>query len=164
MKAAHMAMNKLADEKDVVVELPNVENMDDLVAELGGVGISGHPHKPKVLDPKAVRQHMKLSQKDFALRFGLDVATIRNWEQNRSGLTTTARALLQTIAHDPDAVSAAMENDGRVRRAKRFMQNSKRFRTLKEAKLVAKKQVATKAAKAEKELPSARKGRGEGKY
>jgi DNA-binding transcriptional regulator YiaG len=38
---------------------------------------------PKV-DVKAIRETMELSQEQFALEFGLELATVRNWEQGRS--------------------------------------------------------------------------------
>ncbi|WP_157070159.1 helix-turn-helix domain-containing protein [Aureimonas frigidaquae] len=126
MRAAHLALTKLADTGDIVVELPNVEDMGALATELKSIGIKAHRHSVKAMDAKAVRQRTRLSQKDFALRFGLDEATIRNWEQNRSGLPAAARVLLTTIDRFPDVVASAIEAGQ--------PQNGRRTRSHKEAK------------------------------
>jgi DNA-binding transcriptional regulator YiaG len=62
---------------------------------------------PKV-DVKAIRETMELSQEQFALEFGLELATVRNWEQGRSEPDTAARNFLVTIAHEPNAVRRAL--------------------------------------------------------
>ena len=51
---------------------------------------------------------MGLSQDEFALEFGLEVSTLRNWEQGRSDPDTAARNFLVTVARNPEAVRAAL--------------------------------------------------------
>ena len=60
-------------------------------------------HVPKV-DVRKVRLKMKLSQAEFATKFGFPPATLRNWEQGRSRPDAPTRVLLAVIAKHPDAV------------------------------------------------------------
>jgi putative transcriptional regulator len=56
------------------------------------------------VDVRAVRLKLKLSQSQFALKFGFAPATLRNWEQGRTRPEGPARVLLAVIAKHPDAV------------------------------------------------------------
>ena len=58
---------------------------------------------PKV-DVRKVRLKMKLSQAEFATKFGFPPATLRNWEQGRSRPDAPTRVLLAVIAKHPQAV------------------------------------------------------------
>lgn len=55
-------------------------------------------------DVRAVRRRLKLSQTQFAVKFGFAPATLRNWEQGRTFPDGPARVLLAVIAKHPDAV------------------------------------------------------------
>lgn len=57
-----------------------------------------------VVDVRAVRRRMKLSQTAFAARFGFPTATVRNWEQGRTRPDGPARVLLAVIERHPEAV------------------------------------------------------------
>jgi putative transcriptional regulator len=56
------------------------------------------------VDVRSVRLKMGLSQAQFATKFGLPQATLRNWEQGRSHPDTPTRVLLAVIAKHPGAV------------------------------------------------------------
>jgi len=60
-------------------------------------------HVPEV-DVREVRKRMKLSQAQFATKFGFPPATLRNWEQGRSHPDAPTRVLLAVIAKHPEAV------------------------------------------------------------
>jgi putative transcriptional regulator len=60
-------------------------------------------HVPQV-DVRQVRRKMGLSQAQFATRFGLPPATLRNWEQGRAHPDAPTRVLLAVIAKHPEAV------------------------------------------------------------
>ena len=63
-----------------------------------------------VVDLRAVRRKMRLSQTEFASRFGFAAASIRNWEQGRSRPEGPARVLLAVIAKYPEVVEAALRS------------------------------------------------------
>jgi putative transcriptional regulator len=62
-----------------------------------------------VIDVKAVRQNLGMSQSQFALRFGFPLGTLRGWELGRRMPAGPARVLLTVIAHEPKAVMRALE-------------------------------------------------------
>jgi putative transcriptional regulator len=64
-------------------------------------------HVPEV-DVRDVRRKMGLSQAQFATRFGLPPATLRNWEQGRARPDVPTRVLLAVIAKHPEAVEDAL--------------------------------------------------------
>ncbi len=66
------------------------------------------------IDVRKIRQKMKLSQTQFAARFGFAPASLRNWEQGRSKPDGAARVLVAVIARHPEAVEDAF---GSLRRA-----------------------------------------------
>jgi putative transcriptional regulator len=61
-----------------------------------------------VIDVKATRLGLRLSQAAFAAKFGFQAATLRNWEQGRTQPDGPARVLLAVIAKHPDAVEDAL--------------------------------------------------------
>lgn len=61
-----------------------------------------------VIDVRAVRQKSKLSQTQFAARFGFAPALVRNREQGRTRPDGPARVLLAVIAKHPEAVEDAI--------------------------------------------------------
>jgi putative transcriptional regulator len=60
------------------------------------------------VDVQSVRKKLKLSQSQFAARFGFTAATVKNWEQGRTQPDGPARILLAVIAHHPEAVEDAL--------------------------------------------------------
>jgi putative transcriptional regulator len=57
---------------------------------------------------RKIRARLKLSQPEFAARFGLKVATVRDWEQGRSRPDGPARVLLTVIREEPEAIERAL--------------------------------------------------------
>jgi DNA-binding transcriptional regulator YiaG len=109
LRQAHSIVTQLFDHGEAVVELPMVEDRAALIEELGACNIVAKVYgAPEAIDVKAIRARLGLSQDDFALQFGLEPATVRNWEQGRSAPDTAARNFLVTIASDPDAVRSAL--------------------------------------------------------
>ena len=69
---------------------------------------------------KELRGWTKLSQPDFAAMLGVELSTLRNWEQGRREPTGPARALLRAIHNDPENVIRALgRRAARSRRAAR---------------------------------------------
>src|SRR3954468_19480358 len=59
-------------------------------------------------DVKAIRAKFGLSQDQFAKTFALNLATLRDWEQERRMPHGPARTLLQIIDREPEAVRRAL--------------------------------------------------------
>ena len=59
-------------------------------------------------DVRAIRAKFGLSQERFAKTFALNLATLRDWEQERRMPHGPARTLLQIIDREPDAVRRAL--------------------------------------------------------
>ena len=110
-RQAHAALTELVDSGRSYLTVPKVEDLAVLQRELLAAGIVARRHQADPINVKAVRAGTGLSQQAFCLRFGLDVATLRNWEQGRSRPDAAALALLWTIAKNPKAVTHALDMD-----------------------------------------------------
>jgi putative transcriptional regulator len=60
------------------------------------------------IDVRELRQKMGLSQAQFATKFGLPPATLRNWEQGRARPDAPTRVLLAVIAKHPETVEEVL--------------------------------------------------------
>jgi putative transcriptional regulator len=63
---------------------------------------------PDNIDVKKLREGLDMSQPEFALRFGFNLGTLRQWEQGRRYPDGAARVLLTVITHRPEAVREAL--------------------------------------------------------
>ena len=72
--------------------------------ERGEIQLKSTEVVPPVVDVRNVRDALGLSQKDFALRFGFSVASVRNWEQGLREPEGPARLLLALIQQNPQYV------------------------------------------------------------
>jgi putative transcriptional regulator len=63
---------------------------------------------PVEVDVKAIRRRLKMSQREFATRFGFSIGTLQNWERGHRRPEGAARALLKVIEKRPDAVLDAL--------------------------------------------------------
>ena len=75
-----------------------------------GATASPRAAPPDDADVCAVRALTGLSQTRFAELLGIEVATLRNWEQGRRDPTGPARALLRAIRRDPVGVIRALSS------------------------------------------------------
>ncbi|MCJ2061829.1 type II toxin-antitoxin system MqsA family antitoxin [Methylobacterium sp. J-088] len=112
VKAARAVMTELFDTGEAYVVVPKVESLERLRSELKGLGIEVRKHGPDAISVRSVREALHLSQAQFALRFGLEEATVKNWEQGKSKPNATALALLWTIHRHPEAVVDALATRG----------------------------------------------------
>ena len=67
----------------------------------------------RVPRPRIIRMTLGLTQELFAERFGLSLATVRDWEQGRSEPDQQSQTLLKLIARIPDQVQAALAEESR---------------------------------------------------
>jgi putative transcriptional regulator len=65
-------------------------------------------HIPAKLDVKAIRNRLKMTQQQFAARFGFNINTLRHWEQGRRRPEGPTRAYLLVIDREPAAVQKAL--------------------------------------------------------
>ena len=65
-------------------------------------------HLAEVVDVKAIREKISLSQSEFAKLFGLSKRTLEHWEHGRRAPSGPARAFLTVIAREPEAVRRAL--------------------------------------------------------
>ena len=63
---------------------------------------------PDHVDVRAIREKLGVSQREFAIRFGFSLASLRNWEQGRRFPDGPARTLLKVIDVAPEAVESAL--------------------------------------------------------
>jgi putative transcriptional regulator len=62
-------------------------------------------------DIRAIRRALKLTQEEFAARFGLSLGAVRDWEQGSHQPDRAARTLLRVIAFNPDLVEQALQHE-----------------------------------------------------
>ena len=89
-----------------------VEGLRDAISYANGDLSRGRATRFKVpenVDVRAIRERLKLSQTEFALRFGFSLGTLRHWEQGWRHPEGSARVLLTVIAHNPDVVAEALD-------------------------------------------------------
>lgn len=67
-------------------------------------------HVPPRVDVKAMRGRMGMTQEQFALRFNISLARLRDWEQDRSPPDGAMRAYLTVIDRAPAVVVSALSS------------------------------------------------------
>ncbi|MGA2879513.1 MAG: helix-turn-helix domain-containing protein [Bryobacteraceae bacterium] len=90
-----------------------IKSMQQAVDFARGKDVPGiRVYVPADCDVRKIRSRLKLSQKEFASRFGFSIDSIQNWEQGRRIPDGPARTLLAVIAHEPKAVERALRTAG----------------------------------------------------
>lgn len=85
--------------------LESVQQMDEVVK---GERAPSREFHVDAIQVKVIRKATGLTQVQFAQRIGIEVATLRNWEQGRREPTGPAKALLTAIKNDPKHVLQAL--------------------------------------------------------
>ena len=91
---------KLAETTQEDIRRQMVEDGEDPEAAL--------PAYQALPDVQGIRERLRMSQEAFARTIGVPVATVRNWEQRRTGIAPAARALLRVLDREPDAALRAL--------------------------------------------------------
>lgn len=86
--------------------LESVQQMDEITK---GERSPSREFHVDALAVKDIRKATGLTQKSFAQRIGIELGTLRNWEQGRREPTGPAKALLTALKNDPDNVMQALE-------------------------------------------------------
>lgn len=82
--------------------------LNEAVAHAKGKKVAVKIYKPEAVDVSELRQHMGMTQEQFAARFGFSVATLRHWERGDRTPQGAALVLLNVIKRAPEAVQAAL--------------------------------------------------------
>lgn len=114
MKQRVVSKNRKKPETKQRVGQEILASLKEAIAWAGGEDVPVRVTKVHVhaTDVRAVRRKLKLSQSQFAARFGFQPATLKNWEQGRTQPDGPARVLLAVIAHHPEAVEDALRKAG----------------------------------------------------
>lgn len=72
------------------------------------------PRSNARIDVRELRLSLGMSQPEFALRFGMPLSTLRQWEQGRRYPDGAARTLLLVIKHYPEMVCQAIKDRGAI--------------------------------------------------
>jgi DNA-binding transcriptional regulator YiaG len=91
-----------------VLTVPEVENAHALAEELRHSGFGMSVITPHSVDVKKLRERLSLTQEQFALRFGLELDAVQNWEHGRREPDAAARSYLTVIEKAPDIVQEAL--------------------------------------------------------
>ena len=108
MLKAKRAVEAALERRANVLEVPRVENRAALAEDLQAFGFAVSIVSPRHVDIRALRDRLGLTQEQFALRFGLELDALRNWELGRRAPDPAARSYLAVIDRAPDAVQAAL--------------------------------------------------------
>ncbi len=91
-----------------VVEAPTVESLRALADDLAQAGFEASVVRRQAVDVKKLRERLNLTQEQFAMRFGLELDAVRNWEYGRREPDAAALSYLTVIDRAPDAVQQAL--------------------------------------------------------
>lgn len=107
---AKRAVESCRDTGHAILEVPTVEDRSALSDELSACAIAAGFVESSTIDVKAVRRRLGLTQQQFALRYGLDLNSLQNWETGRRQPDAAVSSYLKVIDRLPDAVSEALED------------------------------------------------------
>lgn len=85
-----------------------IEGLQEAVAVVEKDSASLRTFRIEPADVAAIRKGLKLTQDGFAERFGLSVATVRDWEHGRRRPDASANNYLLMIKHAPDVVERVL--------------------------------------------------------
>jgi putative transcriptional regulator len=90
--------------------VPKVENASALASEMAEAGFLAAKVAARQIDVRALRERLGLTQEQFALRYGLDLDAVRNWEHKRREPDPAAQGYhLRVIARLPEQAGEAQE-------------------------------------------------------
>jgi putative transcriptional regulator len=108
---AMRAVDAMVPDRKAYVYVPKVESLEALTQELAKAGVKATALPNAGIDVRAIREKLDFTQEQFAVRYGLDVDAVRNWETGRRTPDTTAKSYLRAIRANPEAVEAALWSD-----------------------------------------------------
>jgi len=88
-----------------------IQGLEDALSHARGgmVGVRERSVRvPDNIDVQAIRKKLGLTQQEFAIQFGFNIGTVRNWEQGARIPPGPTRAFLTVIDREPAAVKRAL--------------------------------------------------------
>jgi putative transcriptional regulator len=107
LRKAHEILERISAGDRVPVELCG-GGPAAITSELEKLGVSALAIKNPNVDIRRIRESQNLSQPEFAILYGLELDTLRNWEQGRNVPDRSTRVLLKVIERCPEAVLEAL--------------------------------------------------------
>jgi putative transcriptional regulator len=89
-----------------------IQSMSEALAHARGdkaSGVVAHDIDIDAVDPRAIRQNLRLTQERMAAILGTSVSGYRKWEQRQRTPNGAARTLLRVMEKEPEAVLRALE-------------------------------------------------------
>lgn len=75
-----------------------LDGLNEAVLDAQGSSVTGlRKTVIQTVKPKEILEELNMSQQEFSKAYGIPLATLRNWEQGRRKLDTTAIAYLKAI-------------------------------------------------------------------
>ena len=106
---AKRAVEAMIGNGSAYIHVPTIEDVEAFARDLRKAGVKVTRVADDAVDVRALRDQLGLTQEQFAMRFAIDLATLRNWEQGRFKPEATANAYLRVIARMPAAAAEAQE-------------------------------------------------------
>lgn len=111
MLTAKRAVEKAMETGQATIVVPSLRNATEFATIVADCGFEAKAVAARPVDVAALRAELKLTQEQFALTYGIDIETLRNWEQGKRHPDRAAEAYLRVIQRMPKAASAAQEDD-----------------------------------------------------
>ncbi len=86
-----------------------VQGLKEAAAFAEGDVSGARVHAIEVLDVRAIRQQLHMSQQRFAETYRIPLPTLKNWEQGRRAPDAPAVAYLQVISRQPQVIKEALQ-------------------------------------------------------
>ncbi len=110
----------LPDGSQRAMAVPESRAMDDKAIEAAALAdpeaqplsVEQLARMKRVSNVKRVRRSLQMTQEEFAARFHLSLATLRDWEQGRSQPDQATSAYLEVIGRAPDVVMRVLGTSG----------------------------------------------------
>ena len=108
LRTAHTLVNRLAEARLAVCEVAEGAGIGALAADLAKMNV--HTSRRRTFTPGLipdVRARHGLSQREFAAMLGIDVSSLRNWEQGRNKPDPAALSLIAAFDTSPAIIEQA---------------------------------------------------------
>lgn len=109
LRSAYTAISRLTEAGLAVCEINTGADIPALAADLATMNV--HTNRRRRLDPglvSHVRARHGLSQREFSALLGIDIDTLRNWEQGRNKPDQAVLNLIRAFDEAPEAIEHAV--------------------------------------------------------